>query len=247
MSGPVRRLNAADYARAIESNPSDVGYRRAFQRVALARVPTGEALFDFGCGPGIDARFYAEHGRRVTAFDVDPDMCEYFAHSCRDLMASGAVTLLRAGYREFLAGAMPSAPERVALVTANFAPLNLVDDLTELFARFALLTSSSGGVLASVLSPYFAGDLRYGWWWRNAPRLLRHGRYAVAGAESLIWRRGLADFAGACGPHFELAEVFAGGTTGVPATTRATWLSLTGCRYMFLLFRKPASSVRAAA
>ena len=242
MSGPGRRLNGADYARAIQSNPSDVSYRRAFQRVALTLVPTGEALFDFGCGPGIDARYYAEHGRRVAAFDVDPDMCAYFAQSCRDLMASGTVTLLRAGYREFLAGAAPLQPPAVTLVTANFAPLNLIDDLTELFARFALLTSATGAVLASVLSPYFAGDLRYGWWWRNVPRLVWHGRYAVEGAGTVIWRRGLADFAAACGPHFALAEIFAGGPPSVPAATRPTWLRLTGCRYIFLLFRKPGAA-----
>ncbi|HKD54775.1 MAG TPA: class I SAM-dependent methyltransferase [Steroidobacteraceae bacterium] len=244
MSGPDSRLNGAAYASSIQSNPSDVSYRRAFQSVALALVPVGGALFDFGCGPGIDARFYAEHGRRVAAFDVDPGMCEHFAHGCRDLMASGAVTLLCAGYREFLAGAAPAQPAPVTLVTANFAPLNLIDDLAELFARFALLTSATGAVLASVLSPYFAGDLRYRWWWRNAPRLLWHGRYAVAGAETLIWRRGLADFAAACAPHFALEEVFAGSTTRVHAA-RATWLKLTRCRYMFLLFRKPAGAARA--
>jgi hypothetical protein len=53
------------------------------------------------------------------------------------------------------------------LVTSNFAPLNLIDALPELFAKFHALTAPNGRVLASVLSPNFLGDLKYRWWWQN--------------------------------------------------------------------------------
>ena len=230
-------MSGAEYARAITANESDRRYRQAFQRLALSLVPSGGQVLDFGSGPGIDARFYAEHGLRVLAFDVDARMNAHCAEHCRDLIASGAVTLQRAQYREFLAaGTRGSA----VLVTANFAPLNLVSDLRELFARFAALTVSDGAVLASVLSPYFAGDLRYGWWWRNAGRLLRDGRYAVPGAEGPIWRRRLADFMAAAAPDFRLETLFPGSTRPVRAASPGTWLRLIGCRYVFLLFRKAA-------
>jgi SAM-dependent methyltransferase len=237
MNDAARIVTGAEYVRAITAGASDRRYRRAFQSLALRLTTPGEALFDFGSGPGIDARFYAEHGRRVAAYDIDPSMGEYLAGHCRDFIATGTVTLQIEGYREFLAGAAPGEESRAELVTANFAPLNLIDDLSELFAKFAALTTPSGAVLASVLSPYFAGDLRYGWWWRNAAGLLRHGRYGVPGAQALIWRRRLAEYARQAAPYFYLQRVFAG--SGSRPCTRVVWLHLTTCRFMFLLFRKP--------
>ncbi len=244
MSDATKLVTGAEYVRAITARASDRRYRQAFQRLALRLTAPGEALFDFGSGPGIDARFYAEHGRRVAAYDVDPDMSAYLAGHCQDFIATGAIRLRGGDYREFLASPDPGEAWHAELVTADFAPLNLIGDLRELFAKFDALTTRNGAVLASVLSPYFAGDLRYGWWWRNAARLLRHGRYAVPGAQALIWRRRLADYARQCAPYFHLEKIFAGSDSR--PCTRPTWLHLTTCRYMFLLFRKdPASPLRA--
>jgi len=242
MSDPGKVVAGAEYVRAITTKASDRRYRHAFQRLALRLTAPGEALFDFGSGPGIDARLYAEHGRRVFAYDIDTRMSEYLAGYCHDLIASGAVTLYDGGYREFLANTAPDANPRVQLITANFAPLNLIDDLSELFAKFDVLTTATGAVLASVLSPYFVGDLRYRWWWRNAGRLLRHGHYAVPGAQALIWRRRLADYVRICRPFFNLEEVFAGNDSGVRAAAAGAWLPLTTCRFMFLLFRKGSAA-----
>jgi SAM-dependent methyltransferase len=245
MDDAARIVTGAEYVRAITAKASDRRYRRAFQSLALRLTAPGEALFDFGSGPGIDARFYAEHGRRVSAYDIDPDMSEYLSSHCRDFIVTGTVRLQQGTYREFLASAAPSEACCAELITANFAPLNLIDDLSELFAKFAALTTPSGAVLASVLSPYFAGDLRYPWWWRNAAGLLRHGRYAVPGAQALIWRRRLADYARECAPYFHLERVFAG--TDSRACTRPVWPHLTTCRFMFLLFSKPGRAHHLAA
>jgi hypothetical protein len=105
-------------------------------------------------------------------------------------------------------------------------------------------------VLASVLSPYFLGDLKYRWWWRNLPRLVRDGRFSVPGSQALIVRRRLADFAAQSAPHFRLERVFRGLPTysarpaeaGAGNRTRGAWLRVTTCRYMFLLFGKGGSS-----
>jgi SAM-dependent methyltransferase len=236
MDDAARIVAGAEYVRAITAKASDRRYRRAFQSLALRLTAPGEALFDFGSGPGIDARFYAEHGRRVSAYDIDPRMNEYLTGHCRDFIMTGSVRLQQGSYREFLSRAAPADVWCAALITANFAPLNLIDDLSELFAKFAALATPAGAVLASVLSPYFAGDLRYPWWWRNAAGLLRHGRYAVPGAQALIWRRRLADYARECAPYFHLEKVFAG--TDSRPCTRPVCLQLTTCRFMFLLFRK---------
>ena len=243
MKAAGRVVTGAEYVSAITASESDRRYRGEFQRLALELTARGKSVFDFGCGPGIDARFYAEHGLIVSAYDIDARMCEYLAGYCRDFIATAAVTLHGGGYREFLASAAPAEGARVELVTSNFAPLNLIDDLRELFAKFAALTSPTGAVLASVLSPYYAGDLRYLWWWRNLGRLLTEGRYAVRGAQALIWRRRLADFALQCRPHFHLEEVFPGNHTSMRAGARGAWVQLTSCRFMFLLFRKAALPV----
>jgi SAM-dependent methyltransferase len=237
MDDAARIVAGAEYVRAITAKASDRRYRRAFQSLALRLTAPGEALFDFGSGPGIDARLYAEHRRRVWAYDIDPHMSEYLTSHCHDFIVAGSVRLQQRSYREFLSSAAPPEAWRAELITANFAPLNLIDDLNELFAKFAALTTPAGAVLASVLSPYFAGDLRYPWWWRNAAGLLSHGRYAVPGAQALIWRRRLADYARECAPYFHLEKVYAG--TDSRPCTRPVWLHLTTCRFAFLLFRKP--------
>jgi SAM-dependent methyltransferase len=244
MNDAGKIVTGGEYVEQITANKSDRRYRKAFQGLALQLARPGEALFDFGSGPGIDARFYAEHGRRVFAYDIDPRMCAYLAAFCSDFIESGAVVPHGGGYREFLASAAPPMALRVELVTSNFAPVNLIDDLRELFAKFDALASPTGAVLVSVLSPYFVGDLRYGWWWRNAARLLRHGRFAVPGAQALVWRRRLEDFAVQCTPYFSLEEVFPGNSTRAGARAPGTWLRLTTCRFMFLLFRRTRDATR---
>ena len=258
-----RIVTGAEYVRQITALESDRRARSAFQDLAVKLVPPGLTLFDFGSGAGTDARFYAERGFTVVAYDVDAQMCEFFAAQCRDLIDAGRVRLEGGAYREFLARESVAGARAVALVTSNFAPLNLIEDLTELFAKFASLTGPDGKVLASVLSPYFIGDLRYGWWWRNVLRLWRAGRFSVAGAQAPIVRRRLADFAAQSAPHFRLTRVFRGlpltrpvhgddaasghprgnvwlrGSDAAPGGPGShAWLRMTRCRYMFLLFEK---------
>ncbi|HEY3785322.1 MAG TPA: methyltransferase domain-containing protein [Steroidobacteraceae bacterium] len=260
-SAARRPVTGAEYVRQLSARKSDRRTREAFQRVALGLAPPGGRLFDFGAGTGTDARLYAEHGLTVTAYDVDPEMRAFFAEYCRDFMASGQVSLQGGTYREFLVrpAASPGPADRANpagadLVTANFAPLNLVEDLPELFAKFHALTAPGGRVLASVLSPYFIGDLRYRWWWRNLPRLWRAGHYAVHGHHGPIIRRRLASCAAQALPYFTLQRVF-------PALSRMTkhggagfdprrlgidvrdgpgsaWCHAVGGLYMFLLYEK---------
>jgi SAM-dependent methyltransferase len=241
----------ADYVEAITALQSDRRARSAYQDLVLRIASPGAALFDFGAGPGIDARFYAERGFTVRAYDVDPKMCEYFSIHCREFIEAGQVALDGGTYRDFLARNTVGDGRPVELVTSNFAPLNLIEDLRDLFATFHALTGPTGKVLASVLNPYFIGDLKYGWWWRNSLRLWRDGHFSVQGVQAPIVRRRLADFAGQCAPHFELKRVFPGlpayrwpHANGVDVSrgARHAWLRLTTCRFMFLLFEKRNSS-----
>jgi hypothetical protein len=119
------------------------------------------------------------------------------------------------------------------VIVANFAPLNLVDDLGGLFAKFDALTSPNGKILASVLNPWFIGSVRSRLWWREAPRLLRHSEVFLPGPQAPHYRRLFRRFRIAAAPHFRLSRVL----RGPPAYP---WLNIAGCRYVFLFFKKSA-------
>jgi len=94
----------ARYVEAISALPSDRRARTAFHDLVLRITRPRAALFDFGAGPGIDARFYAERGFRVGAYDVDPGMCDYFSEHCRQFIHTGQIALYTGTYPDFLAG-----------------------------------------------------------------------------------------------------------------------------------------------
>lgn len=239
-------VTGAQYVQQITALESDRRAREAFHDLVMRIAPPGATVFDFGSGTGMDARFYAERGFTVAAYDVDAQMREFFAAHCRDLIDTGRVTLQSGTYGDFLAS-KTAACGAIDLVTANFAPLNLIGDLRELFAKFHAMTGPGARVLASVLSPYFIGDMRYGWWWRNVLRLWHDGRFSVQGAQAPIVRRRIADFAAQSAPHFMLTRVFRGlppsgerDAAGVDLSKGPGYAGprMTTCRFMFLLFEK---------
>jgi SAM-dependent methyltransferase len=233
-----KTLAGAEYFKYITSVEADRRTRAAFQDLVSRIVRPGAALFDFGAGAGIDARFFAERGYTVGAYDIDPRMREFFAEYCRDFLENGRVTLHADSYEEFVTIGPPVSGRRIDLVICNFAPLNLIDDLDELFARFAALTAPDGRVLASVLNPYFIGDLKMKWWWRSAPQLWRRGRYFMPGPQAPHHRRRVANFAAVSAPHFRLARVLPGVGNH---SGRGARLQYFACRYLFLLFEKTGS------
>jgi SAM-dependent methyltransferase len=246
-SGTHKLVTGVEYVEQITAKESDRRTRTAFQTLVLRIAPPNGRLFDFGAGTGMDARFYAEHGFTVAAYDVDPNMCEFFSEYCWDFIDAGRVAFDCCGYREFLARKSEDGVG-VDLVTANFAPLNLIADVRELFAKFDALTRPDGKVLVSVLNPYFVGDMKYGWWWRNAFRLRREGHYSIQGCQAPIVRRRIAEFAAHSAPYFTLKRVFPGlppiwrrDSGGVAASSRGVryaWLRTIRSLFMFLLFEK---------
>ena len=241
----------AEYARAIQQRESDRRAREAFQSLALSQVPAGGTIFDFGAGTGIDARFFAERGLLVRVYDNDSRMRRYLAETCRDLIDAGRIVPETGDYSDFLARACDLEAPRAHLVIANFAPLDLIDELSVLFAKLEAVIVPGGGLLASVLSPYFLGDLKLGWRWRGMLRQWRTGKLIVPGAGGNITRRHLRVFAADCAPWFRLERVFrglpprnAGEAAGIDfaLNPRTAWLQLTRCRFMFLLFRRRSVS-----
>src|ERR1700689_3622638 len=127
-SAATNIVSGAEYIRQITALESDRLARSAFQSLVLRLVAPGSALFDFGAGTGMDARVFAEQGYSVAAYDADPNMCEFFVEHCRELIEAGRVSLDRGGYRDFLSSPRATGARSIDLVTANFAPLNLIDD-----------------------------------------------------------------------------------------------------------------------
>jgi len=242
----VKRTAAgAEYVAQISAEESDRRTRSAFRELVLRIAPAGAKLFDFGAGPGIDARFFAEHGFTVDAYDIDPRMLDFFADHCRDLIASRKVSLDRSAYREFLARELNDDERRADLAISDFAPLNLVDDLHELFRKFHTLVGPEGKILACVLNPWFIGDLRSRLWWSGAPRLWRDGELFLPGPQAPYYRRLLRHFRQVSAPYFTLTRVFRGAPPsgeqhlkGIHPSSNFAWLRVAEFRYMFLLFEK---------
>jgi SAM-dependent methyltransferase len=231
----IAMVAGEEYLAAITALDSDRRARVAFQERVLKTAAPGACLLDFGAGPGIDAKFYAARGFRVIAYDIDPRMCASFARLCRDEIASGQVQLCQGSYRDFLDTQLPALRPKynVTLVTANFAPLSLIDDPRELFSRLHDLLEPQGKLLASVLNPNFVSDLRYRWWWANRFSYWRRGYFSVAGAAMNIYRRSLHNFRSLAEPYFRLEHV----ARGLPNGGNSK-LDLLTSRYLFLTFAK---------
>lgn len=236
-------VTGGEYVAALEAADADRLCRAAFLELALALVAPRGVLLDFGCGPGLDARVYADQGHQVCAYDVDPDMCAYFRATCAHHLAADRIRLIECSYQEFLDSPARVFPP-VDLITANFAPLNLVADPAALFRKFGTLLNPTGRVLASILNPFHRGDVRYAWWWRGLARLLVEGRYRVAGAQAPITRWQPGRLAREARPSFEL-ESMQVHSMHAPAAARrvrlgslADWPAIAASRYLFLLLRR---------
>jgi SAM-dependent methyltransferase len=230
----ARRIAGDEYIAAIQARSSDRRVRLAFQDLVLHLSRPGSCIFDFGAGPGIDAKLYAERGRQVIAYEVDSQMCEAFNRHCGPEIAAGQVVLYQADYRDFLARQTPEIRQRqaIGLVTANFAPLNLIEDLHALFAALHALTAPGALLLASVLNPGYLGDLQYRWWWAHRWEYWRAGHFCIQGAHGHIFRRSCRDLASLAKPYFMLQSLRG------PPVIRGSRGPLALARYLFVLFSR---------
>jgi SAM-dependent methyltransferase len=226
-----------EYVRVITRGESDRRARAAFQDLVLKVATPGTCIFDFGCGPGLDARFYARQGFKVVAFDVDGSMCATFAEYCKAEIEDGRIELFHGDYRYFINTLVPLIGARfeVSLITSNFAPLSLIEDIHELFGSFHTMTRPGAQILGSVLHPYFIQDMRWRWWWRNRHR----GCYAVTHIPGTVYRRTPEDFAARVAPYFSLEAAVRGlpRPAGAPLKRSGPW-ALATARFAFLLFAR---------
>ena len=202
------------YHRSITASPRDRRTRDSFLRAVLELLPPGGRILDFGAGTGLDAKTYAAAGHTAWVHEPDDGQRAYLAKYCREEIAGRTVIPT-----EF--------PPRGTFdaITANFAVLNLVPDPAALFESFSRILAEDGFILASLLNPYYPGDMRYGWWRANLVTLFRQGQYAV-GTAPQVTRYAPHRMARSAAPYFRLEKILSSG--------RAWWMR----QYAFLLFRR---------
>ncbi|HKU19286.1 MAG TPA: methyltransferase domain-containing protein [Candidatus Saccharimonadales bacterium] len=196
------------------SSPRDKLARERFHRMALDLLAPGEDVLDFGAGTGIDAKAFAANGHRTFVYEPSRAMSEHLKQYCQDEIAGNTVITV----------AYPLACS-VRAAIADFAVLNHFASHTLLFEELSQVIEHGGFFLASMLSPYYLGDARCGWWQKNLLNLAWHGHYAIP-SESGVHRFTPRVVAQSAAPYFRLERL----------TPRG--LGLAADLYMFLLFRR---------
>jgi SAM-dependent methyltransferase len=171
---------AAAYDAQVDGLADNRAIRDAFRSRVAMLAGAGRTILDFGCGTGIDAAWYAERGHRVIAYDISPAMLKVLRSRCVDAIARGAVIPIVPGDFKSL----ESTLKRIAplgAIAANFAVLNHVEDLAPLLASLSTYLAADGSLVASVLNPWYRGDMRRRWWWRGLLGSLRTGAITVRG------------------------------------------------------------------
>lgn len=112
-------------------------------------VPPGSNLLDINCGTGIDAVALATQGYAVTGIDISSKMVE----QARQKASRAQLRTV-----QFFQGSFERLSQVVDppfdLVISNFGGLNCTDDLLNVGAEIARVTSPSGFCLAVVMSPF---------------------------------------------------------------------------------------------
>lgn len=202
------------YHQFMLASPREIKVRDRFRKIALDLLPAGAAMLDLGAGTGIDAKVYAAQGHPTFVYEPSQAMHEHLNRYCHDEIDRGRVIPVSQPFTH-----------KVHAVTANFAVLNHILDHRSLFEGLSHAIDRDGFLLASMLSPCYAGDARYRWWWANIPALMRRGCYASPG-ESRIHRFAPRAVVRAASPHFWLERLVPRG------------IGLATHLYMFLLFRR---------
>jgi 2-polyprenyl-3-methyl-5-hydroxy-6-metoxy-1,4-benzoquinol methylase len=202
------------YHQRFMTSAQDVAVRNRFHDVLFGLLERGAEILDFGAGTGIDAKTYAARGHRTFVYEPSEAMRDYLLLHCREEIACRTVIDVAS-----------NLDCKVHAVTANFAVLNHFEDHRLLFEDLSRVVHPGGFVLASMLNPYYLGDMRYAWWRRNVLNLLRNGRYAID-SESRIHRFAPHVVQQAAAPHFRLERRIPRG------------MGLATDLYMFLLFRR---------
>ena len=227
---------AARYDAEVDGLNANTQLREAFRRRVSAMAGTGRSILDFGCGTGADAAWYASQGHRVIAYDISSGMVDLLRARCAVGIANEVVVPLSGELVTLVTQLEREEP--VAAVAANFAVLNHISDLRPLLAILSAHVAHKGGLLASVLNPFYRHDIASHWWWRGLPGSLWTGAIKMEG-EVATYRHYTRSVRRMAAPHFE--QVFSEGSAAavVDGPSRSTsWRATLASNFLFLALRK---------
>lgn len=156
---------------------------RARQKLLGRRLRGMETACDLACGSGETALALAREGMRVFAVDLSPVFCRTVARKAR--AARLDVTAIEADMRRF------RLPERVDLVTCEFAALNNLEDHRGLRATFAAVKRAlkPGGLFLFDVNTTLSFQTQVsGTHWADMPdfKLVVHGTNTPDGRKARI-------------------------------------------------------------
>jgi len=226
---------AARYDAEIDSAAGNVQLRDAFCRHVATHAGDGETIIDFGAGTGTDAAWYAARGHRVIAYDISPRMLSVLQSRCASEIERGSVAAVSGNLATLVHKLEHVDP--VAAIAANFAVLNHIADLRPLLETLAPHLADDGVFVASLLNPFYRGDMSQGWWWRSVPSAAR-GAIRVDGAVT-TYRHFRSSVIRSAAPLFDLIEWRGGSTAGVGSTGRiASKRAMLDENFVFAVLRK---------
>jgi SAM-dependent methyltransferase len=227
---------AAAYDGQVDGLADNRAIRDAFRsRVAMLAGECGTIL-DFGCGTGIDAAWYAKQGHRVVAYDISPAMLQVLRTRCSGEITRGRINPIAAGDFKELESTLERMPP-LGAIAANFAVLNHVDDLAPLLASLSTYLAPGAPLVASVLNPWYRGDMRQRWWWRGLLRSRRTGAIALRG-DVTTYRYFLRTVVRVLPSSLTLADVGRADTTGWKSLGSSTRGFASRAQFLFIVLRR---------
>jgi SAM-dependent methyltransferase len=228
---------AALYDEQVDGVPTNRAAREAFRDHVSMLAERGGLVLDFGCGTGIDATWYAARGHRVMAYDISSGMMELLRRRCAREIAEGRIIPVT-GNDEGLASALERV-QPVSVIAANFAVLNHVRDLAPLLRLLSSSLRPGGSLVASLLNPWYGGDMRQRWWWRGLLRSLRTGAITMHG-DVTTHRHFPRTVQRAAWPHLDLVELARGDEAGWHTRGRLQPFGTLSDPFIFMVLRRSA-------
>lgn len=193
---------AEAYDKLMESTPDNALMRHAFWELVDDRLTRGAAILDLGAGTGQDARYFAEAGHRVLAYDVSERMIQLLTRRCSDLIKAGHVVPV-SGHVSRLTDSLQDFGG-IQAITANFAVINLVPDLTFLSAFLLSRLPDCRWIFLAAQNPFYVKDMRSLWWWKGLLLSPVSGAIVHQNAAVATYRHFLGSLRSAVGPEFSI-------------------------------------------
>ena len=193
---------ASRYDGLLTAAPIDLWTRAAFQTLVTETIPTGRLLLDFGCGTGLDALWYAQHGYRVLAYDVSAGMLEQLDRRCRSEISRGQIVAVNAPFADF--AAVMGCQPRPDAVVSNWGVLNILARPRAFFDAIAPLLAPGAPLVISVLNPFFWKDMTRRWWWAAFARSVLRTAISTPGPGIATHRHFIPSLVAAARPAFRL-------------------------------------------